>query len=220
MTVVEERAAASGSFVRRRLNGTYTVDEWGLDRDLVEAASPLLGMRWQVEAIGADVLPARRPVLLVANCRVGWSEPFVLGRGIRLATGRFVRVAGVPDVAPVAPVLRRFGGVLARSDEVAGLLGAGEMVGVMLGQSMRRHRTGDVRADLLAPALATGADVVPVALIGREIGRRWKVVVGPAIEHPIGRGPLAAADLAERARRGVQSLLDDAFPPSLWQRLH
>ena len=177
--------------------------------------SPVFALRWRVEAIGADVLPARGPVLLVTNCRFGWSEPFVLSRGIRLSTGRFVRVAGVPDVAPVGPVLRRLGGVLARPDEVAGLLRAGEMVGLTLGRSVRRHHAGAVRADLVAPALATGADVVPVALVGRELGRRWRLVVGPAIERPTGRGPSAAVDLADRVRSGVQSLLDDALPPGL-----
>jgi hypothetical protein len=219
MTVVDEDTTEGNSFARRRLDGTYAVDEWGLDRDVVAAVSPLLGLRWNVEAFGADVLPVRGPVVLVANSRLGWSEPFVLARGIRLATDRFVRVAAVPDVAPVGPLLRRLGGVLSRPDEVAGLLRAGEMVAVMLGQTLRRDRAGAVRPDLLAPALATGADVVPVALVGREIGRRWKVVVGPAIERPVGRGPLAAADLADRARRGVQSLLDDALPSGLWRRI-
>ena len=84
MTVVAMEDADQGSLLRRRFDGTYRVDEWGLDPDLVSAASPLFGLRWSIETIGADVLPKRGPVLLVANCRLGWSEPFVLGRGIRL----------------------------------------------------------------------------------------------------------------------------------------
>src|SRR4029078_1183032 len=95
--------AGEGWALRDRLQGTYEVDEWGLDTDFVAATSPLFGLRWQVETIGADVLPARGPVLLVTNSRLGLSEPFVLTRGIRLATGRFLRVAGVPDIAPVGP---------------------------------------------------------------------------------------------------------------------
>ena len=49
---------------------------------------------------------------------LGW----VLARGIRRASGRFVRTVGVPDRAPVGPFLRRFGGVLDRTDEVTGRL--------------------------------------------------------------------------------------------------
>jgi hypothetical protein len=59
--------------------------------------------------------------------------------------------------------------------------------------------------------------VLPVALVGREAGRRWRILVGAPVEHPTTRGPLAAAELADRARAGVQSLLDDAFPPSLFR---
>jgi len=208
--------ARHDGFLRRRLDGTYPVDEWGLDSDLVDAVAPLLALRFRIDATGADVLPRRGPVLLVANCRFGWSEPFVLACGIRAATGRYVRVAGAPDVAPIGPALRRLGGVLAREDEITGLLRAGEMVGVLLGQSVRhRHHAGAVRTGLVAPALATGADVVPVALVGRELGRRWQLVVGPAVEHPRTRGPLAVAELADRVRNGVQGLLDERFPPRL-----
>jgi hypothetical protein len=65
--------------------------------------------------------------------------------------------------------------------------------------------------------LATGAEVLPVAVTGRETGRRWRLVVGPPIEHPTSRGPLAAEELAERARAGVQALLDDEFPPGVFR---
>ena len=35
--------------------------------------------------------------MLVANRRFGLSEPFVLARGVRRATGRRVRFLGIPD---------------------------------------------------------------------------------------------------------------------------
>ena len=111
---------------------------------------------------------------------------------------------------PTRPVTQ----VIARPDEVAGLLRAGQIVGLTLGPTVRRDRAGKVRADLVAAALDTRADVVPVALIGREVGRRWKLIVGPAIERPPSRGALAAADMADRVRGGVQSLLDDASSSS------
>jgi hypothetical protein len=210
---MSERSAHT-SLLRRRLDGSYTVDEWGLDTDLVQLVSPALAVRWQVTVEGADALPANGPALLVFNRRFGLSEPFVVSRGIRQATGRHVRVTGAPDVAPVGPALRRLGGVLARPDEVAGLLRADELVAVALGSSARRRQlAGSAPAPLLAPALATGADVFPVAVIGREIGRRWRLVIGPAVEPPTSRGPLATEELGDRVRSGVQALLDDAFPP-------
>jgi hypothetical protein len=202
------------SLLRRRLDGSYTVDEWGLDPDLVQFVSPVLAARWQVTVDGADGLPASGSALLVFNRRFGFSEPFVVSRGIRQATGRYVRVTGAPDIAPVGPALRRMGAVLARADEVGGLLRADQVVAVGLGSSQRRrHLAGAAPAALLAPALATGSQVFPVAVTGREVGRRWRLVIGAAIEHPASRGPLAAEELADRVRAGVQALLDDAFPP-------
>src|SRR2546423_9822635 len=104
------------SLLRRRFDGSYTVDEWGLDPDLVQLVSPVLAARWQVIVEGADALPKDGPAMLVFNRRFGLSEPFIVSRGVRQATGRYVRVAGAPDVAPVGPALRRLGGVLARPD--------------------------------------------------------------------------------------------------------
>lgn len=207
------------SLMRRRLDGSYTVDEWGLDTDLVQLVSPLLAVRWHVVVENEERLPASGPALLVFNRRVGWSEPFVVSRGIRHATGRYVRVTGAPDVAPVGPALRRLGAVLARPDEVGGLLRSDQVVAIGLGASLRhRQLAGVAPSALLAPALAVGAEVLPVAVLGREIGRTWRLVIGPPVESPTTRGPLAAEELADRVRAGVQSLLDDAFPPGRFRR--
>jgi len=209
---------AEGSLLRRRLEGSYTVDEWGLDTDLVQFVSPVLAVRWQITVDGAEQLPDDGPAVLVFNRRFGMSEPFVVARGIRHATGRYVRAAGAPDVAPVGPALRRMGAVLARPDELSGLLRADHLVAVGLRPSRRRrHHAGEPPSELLAPALAAGAPVFPVAVTGREVGRRWRLVIGPSIERPASRGPLAVEELADRARAGVQSLLDDQYPPSLFR---
>jgi hypothetical protein len=211
-------SAGDTSLLQRRIDGTYTVDEWGLDPDLIRFVSPVLAVRWQVTVDRGELIPEHGPALLVFSRRFGLSEPFVLSRGVRQATDRYVRVAGVPDVAPVGPALRRLGGVLERPDEVAGLLRADQLVAVGLGRSPRRQLAGPAPGALLRAALATSAPVFPVAVTGREIGRRWHVTVGPAVEAPTSRGPLAAEELADRVRAGVQSLLDDAFPPGLFRR--
>lgn len=213
----EQEAPVSRGVVRRRLGGTYEVDPWGLDHDLVELLSPMWSLRYGIEVDHPDHLPATGPALLVANRRLGMSEPFVLARGVRLATGRHVRSVGVPDVQPIGSLLRRLGGVLARPDEVAGLLRAGEVVGVLLDRDVRqRAHAGRVPAELFAPAFELGVPVVPAALVGRELGRAWRVRLGEPVRHPAGRGPLAMAELADRARGGVQDLLDEALPPRGW----
>ena len=202
------------SFVRNRLDGAYEVDPWGLDVAVVEAVSPVFGLRFGIDVDRPELLPLEGPALLVANRRFGLSEPFVLARGLRLATGRVVRMVGVPDLAPVGPALRRLGAVLARPDEVAGLLRAGEVVGVLLDRDLRRRlQAGAVPTALFAPAFELGVPVVPVALVGREVGRAWRVRLGPPIPHPESRGPLARTAMAERTRAGVQELLDEALPP-------
>jgi hypothetical protein len=219
LRVVEADAEepAPAGLVQRRLTGSYDVDPWGLDHDLVEALSPVWSLRYRIEVDHADRLPATGPALLVANRRLGLSEPFVLARGVRLATGRHVRCVGVPDVQPIGSVLRRLGGVLARPDEVAGLLRAGEVVGVLLDRDVRHQaHAGAVPGELFAPAFELQVPVVPVALVGRELGRAWRARLGTPVLHPSGRGPLAMAELADRARAGVQDLLDEALPPRGW----
>jgi hypothetical protein len=138
------------TFVRRRRDGTHHVDEWGLDPDVVALASPLVGLRWSVETQWPERIPAGGAAVLVHNRVLGISEPVVLARGVRQATGRPVRTAGLVDVAP---------------------------------------------------------------FVGREVGRRWRLLVGPPVAHPSGGGPLAVADLVDAARAGVQALLDSAANP-------
>ena len=199
--------------VRRRIDGSYEIDDWGLDRDLVEAISPLVGLRWTVDAQWSSRIPESGPALLVYNRQWGFAEAFVLARGIRLATGRFVRNVGVPDVDPIGPLLRRLGGVLDRPDEVAGLLRAGEVVALPLGRDRRAERAGVVDPRTVATAIGAGVPVLPVALLGRELGRTWRLLVGEPVPLPAERGPLADVEYAEAARRAVQALLDEAERP-------
>lgn len=200
--------------IRRRLRGAYDMDEWGLDPELVALADPAFALRWDIHVSGAESLPTVGGAVLVCNRRVGLSEPWVLARGIRQATGRFVRPVGTPDVAPVGPLVRRFGGVLDRTDEVAGLLRAGQLVGLPMARGLRtRERTGHLEVDRIDAALATGSPLVPVALVGREVGRAWRVVVGEPLAPPVDGGPLGAAELAEAATAAVQELLDATLAP-------
>jgi hypothetical protein len=196
------------AIVRRRLDGTHHVDEWGYDADVVALVSPLVGLRWSVEVQWPERIPTDGPAVLVHNRALGVSEPIVVARGVRAATGRPVRTAGLVDVAPVVTVGRMVGAVVDRPDELTGLLRSGALVGLPLARDLRSRRAGRLDAEALAPALSTGAAVIPVALVGHELGRRWRVLVGEAVPHPPGLGPLAVADLVDAARAEVQALLD------------
>jgi hypothetical protein len=72
---------------------------------------------------------------------------------------------------------------------------------------------GPVRAELVAPAVASGAPVLPVAISGNRFGRSLRVDVGPPLVRRRRRaGPLAAVELADGAREAVQALLDESAP--------
>lgn len=201
--------------LRRRLDGTHHVDEWGLDPDVIELLSPLVGLRWRVESQWTGRLPASGPAVLVHNRVAGISEPVVLARGVREATGRHVRTAGLIDVAPLATMGRTLGGVVDRRDELTGLLRDGALVGLPLARGLRSGRAGDLPTAALAPALDTGAAVIPVALVGHELRRTWRLMVGEPVPRPDGRGPLAVAQVADAARDRIQALLDEAVPDRL-----
>ena len=203
--------------VQRRAHGTFAIDEWGLDPELVALANPVFALRWDIDVRGADHLPTVGGAVLVFNRRFGISEPWVVARGIRQATGRFVRTVGVPDVAPVGPFVRRFGGVLDRTDEIAGLLRSGQLVGLPMSRDLRsRERVGHLEVERLEAAIETGCPVVPVALVGRELGRSWQIVVGEPLPPTVDGGPLAAVELAEATQEAAQILLDESLPTNWW----
>lgn len=220
MTAIDLRrlpGSATVNLLGRRLRGANEVDGWGLDPELVALTDPALSVRWDIEVEGAERLPAAGGAVLVFNRRFGISEPWVIARGIRRASGRFVRTVGVVDVAPIGPALRRFGAVIDRPEEIAGLLRAGQLVGLPMSRRLRdRERVGDLQVDRIEAALQTESPVVPVAVLGREAGRRWRVVVGRPVKPSRRGGPLAAAELTEAVRDRVQELLDDATAPGLW----
>jgi len=208
---VPVRPASAGALLRRRFEGTHHVDEWGLDPDAVRLLSPLVGLRWSVEAQGTERIPASGPAVLVHNRGIGLSELVVLARGVRRATGRHVRTAGLVDVAPLATVGRALGAVVDRPDELRGLLRAGELVGLPLGRDLSRpRRAGPLVPEALAPALDTCAAVIPVALVGPVVGRNWRLLVGRPLALPPDRGPLAVAEVVDQARAGVETLLAEA----------
>ena len=197
--------------IRRRIDGSYVVDEWGFDPDFVAVLSPLLEARWRIKVEGAENIPDEGGAVLVANRRFGMSEPFAVASGVWQSTGRIVRVLGVPDIAPIGPFLRRMGAVQDRPDELAGVLRAGQLALVFLDRQLRMGaRVGHLGRDAIAPAVELGIPVLPVAVIGRELSRRWTVEIGePASPRTTtGAGPLAVAETTDSVRAEIQEIID------------
>ena len=150
------------TFAGRRIQGTFDVDPWGLDVDLVQLVAPLASLRWHISVDGEEHIPDDGPVLLVAPRRLlaPTTEAAVIASAVLRATGRVVRVLGIPDVAPVGPLLRRFGGAVGHPAEAAALLRAGNVV-------------------LARRVLETDAPVLAVHSSGWDPGRRWRVRFEP-----------------------------------------
>ena len=197
--------------VGRRIDGSYVVDEWGFDPDFVALLSPVLGARWNVHVEGSEHIPEEGAAVLVANRRFGLSEPFAVAGAVWRSTGRVLRVLGLPDIAPVGPVLRRLGAVQDRPDELAGVLRAGQLALVFLDRQLRTGaRVGHIGRESMAPAVELGVPVLPVAITGRELSRRWHVHIGAAVSPrtAAGAGPLAVAETIDAVRAEIQESID------------
>jgi hypothetical protein len=187
---------------RRRLQGLHQIDPWGLDPDIAAVIDPLIAMRWRVTTSGATHVPLEGPILFVANRTFGLSEPLVLAHALNGATGRRVRFASMPDFGPFSALLRPLGGVVADEGEVRALLRNDEMVAVFAAPTPLRCRAlGRIAVPMLEPALALDIPVLPVALRGHELGRRWRVAVGPSVD--IGDTPASAVRAVVQAWRAL-----------------
>jgi 1-acyl-sn-glycerol-3-phosphate acyltransferase len=174
-------------FLRRRVLGEYTVDEFGYDPDLVEhVLAPLLRplyRHWfRVEVRGLEHVPDEGPALVVGN-HAGTLPLDAMMVALALhdehPAHRSLRVlaADLAFTLPVvAPLARKSGNTLASSEDAERLVEAGELVGVFpegykgLGKPYRdRYRLQRFgRGGFVEVALRTGAPIVPVAVVGSE----------------------------------------------------
>jgi hypothetical protein len=215
--VDEDRVQALGSpvdFVRRRIDGRYPIDAFGGDAQLMDLAGQFLALGVRVEVGHAERLPRIGGALVVANRGLGIVEPAAVAIAVRQAVGRRLRVIGAPDFPILGDVLRKIGAMGYRADDVAALLRAGHLAAAPLAPTWLRSGAGAPPRKLLAAIL--GFPVVPVAVLPGGPGRlpirpwRWRVVVGRVVEtvtHAVPGDTLAAAELAERTRAAVNTLL-------------
>jgi hypothetical protein len=190
--------------------GSWHVDDWGRDAALVASVGLLGALRWNTVTGGTDRLPARAAALVVVNSRRWSLAPLQTALAITRQTGRVARFVGRPDTAPLGALARRLGGLLARPDEVAGALRAGELLVMSASPTLHPRRVGRVDHSLVGAAMATRAAVFPAATASSPISRAARIEIGPSIRPGRRRrGPLIELELADQVQQRIQRLLDE-----------
>ena len=183
----EESVAALLRFLRRRLEGDYTVDDFGFDVDLndnviLPVLRPLYEKWFRTEAIGLHNVPDVGGALVVAN-HSGTLPLDALMTAVALHDDhpgqRHLRMLGAdfmfkfPGVGPLA---RKQGATLACNPDAERLMTEGELVGVWpegfkgIGKPFRDRyklqRFG--RGGFVTAALRTRVPIIPCSIVGAE----------------------------------------------------
>lgn len=162
-------------FLKRRITGEYETDEWGMDWEFAQAIQPLLDFLyqnyWRIEATGIENIPEEGCALLAGESAGNF--PWV---GTMVATAVAVEH---PDMRQVRSLYRqkfasipffsltfdKLGQVPANVENGSQLLAQGEVVAVYPTDGTQ-HSISWMHAAKMA--VATGAPLIPVAIIGVE----------------------------------------------------
>ena len=181
------RIASGAEFIRKRMMGDYTVDEFGFDRHLNNAIFlPLLRVffkSWfRVEVSGIENLPKTGAALVVANhagvlpfdglmTSVAVHDNHPTNRDLRLLAADMVF-----DMPVMGQAARKAGHTMACTSDAHRLLAAGELTAVFpegykgLGKHFKDRyklqRFG--RGGFVSAALRTKAPIVPCSIVGSE----------------------------------------------------
>jgi 1-acyl-sn-glycerol-3-phosphate acyltransferase len=181
----EPRLAEFLAFLRRRITGDYTVDEYGFDREITErffyaAIRPIADKWFRVEVRGADNIPTEGGALVVSNHSGTIPvDGLVTGVSIHDHTGRHLRPLGADLVFRlpiVGEIARKGGATLACNDDAERMLRGGELVGVWpegfkgigkpYSDRYKLQRFG--RGGFVSAALRTGVPIIPCSVVGAE----------------------------------------------------
>jgi 1-acyl-sn-glycerol-3-phosphate acyltransferase len=176
------------SFLRRRVEGDYCIDEFGFDADLTEHVGlpvlrPLYEKWFRVEVNGIGNIPDEGGALLVANHAGGiWALDSVMTAAavhLEHPAGRFLRMLGADlmfSVPGIGTIARKSGATLACAEDAERLLTAGHLVGVWpegfkgIGKPFRERyklqRFG--RGGFVHAAIRAGVPIIPVSIVGSE----------------------------------------------------
>jgi len=188
----------------------HAVDRLGL--------RPFLRLLFRIKVQGAERIPERGGCILTAN-HESLADPFILGVATRRKI-RYMAKAELYGFWPLRVAMRAFGtfpverggGDRAAISEAARLLEAGEVLGIFPQGTSKRIDPRPYRRGAARLALATGAPIVPVLLVGtRGILRpgfpKVRIVVGEPIQVQRARPTVAEArQLMERVERQILDL--------------
>jgi 1-acyl-sn-glycerol-3-phosphate acyltransferase len=174
-------------FVRRRLTGDYTVDDFGFDPDLTDHVlipplRPLYERWFRVEVRGVERVPAEGGALIVAN-HSGTIALDALMTQIALLdhhpAHRHLRMLGADLVFQtpfISALARKAGHTLACMPDAERLLTGGELVGVWpegfkgigkpFSERYKLQRFG--RGGFVSAALRARVPIIPTAIVGAE----------------------------------------------------
>jgi 1-acyl-sn-glycerol-3-phosphate acyltransferase len=184
---VERQVAGTLAFLRRRLTGDYTVDEYGFDEDFTEHAylpllRPLYRSWFRVEVRGIENIPLEGGALVVANhsgtlaldslmTQVAVHDEHPGHRHLRMLGADLIFQTPV-----VGDLARKSGSTLAANPDAERLLASGELtavwpegfkgVGKPFSERYKLQRFG--RGGFVAAALRTGAPIIPCSIVGAE----------------------------------------------------
>lgn len=192
---------------------------------------PFFRTLYRMELRNTDRIPSTGPVILVAN-HESLIDPWVLG----LATPRPIRYMAKSELwrYPVVRSLMEWFGTFPVErgsgdrnavGRAARLLGDGEVLGMFPQGTCLPYRRRPWHRGAAKLALASGAPIVPVAIINSEKALRPAkpklglprilVLVGEPILSPAGRVTVAKAKaLTERIERAVEELREPFDPPA------
>lgn len=184
---LDESVARTLAFLRRRLTGDYTVDEFGFDGDFTEhVALPLLRPLYRdwfrVEVRGAENIPVEGGALIVANHSGTVAfDSLMTQLAVHTETPghRTLRMLGADLVfgsRVIGPLARKTGSTLATSADAQRLFAEGHLVGVwpegfkgvgkLYKDRYRLQRFG--RGGFVAAALRAEVPIIPCSIVGAE----------------------------------------------------
>lgn len=181
----EPQLARFLAFLRRRLTGDYTVDEYGFDAEVTErffmaALRPIAQQWFRIEVRGVENIPAEGGALVVSNHSGTIPVDGLMTMvSIHDHAGRHLRPLGADLVfrLPVVGSLARKGGAtLACTEDAERMLRGGELVGVWpegfkgigkpFSERYKLQRFG--RGGFVSAALRTGVPIIPLSVVGAE----------------------------------------------------